>query len=94
MSSMFTGTVTGVVVCGNNSSLMPLDGEPSLPECGISGGFSVSLVQDNGVDMAGEITVPSHFVIDDVGTILAGTWTLDSDADGETAGTSTEVQAK
>jgi hypothetical protein len=92
MSSMFIATVTVVVVCGNNSSLMPPDGEPSLPECGTSGGFSVSLlVQDDGMDMAGEITVPSHIVMDDDVTILAGTQTLDSDTDGETAGTSTEV---
>jgi hypothetical protein len=85
MSSVFTVTVTGVVVYGNSSSLMPPDGEPSLPEYGISGGFSLNLVQNNGMDTAGEITVLSHIVIDDDVTILAGTQIVDSDTAGATA---------
>jgi hypothetical protein len=85
---MFIGTFTGIIVCGKNSSLMPLDGDPSLPECGTSGGFSVSSVQDNGVDMAGEITTFTYFVH---GVVTAGTQTPDIDDDGETVSTSAEV---
>ncbi|PSN38135.1 hypothetical protein C0J52_08229 [Blattella germanica] len=68
--------------------------EPSLPVRGISGCFSVTIVQDNGAVIAGETLTAAIPVEGIVTTLVVGTRTLGSETDGVIGRPSTAACSK